>query len=57
MTVARATVNLATERATVVARPEVGVDDITGAVETAGYDARPIVDGESEGQAVAYFAG
>jgi Cu+-exporting ATPase len=42
-----ATVNLATERATVVAGPEVGVDAIIAAVEEAGYDARLIVDGDA----------
>ena len=42
--VASANVNLATERATVVARPDVTVEQILGAVEAAGYDARLIVD-------------
>jgi Cu+-exporting ATPase len=46
--VAEATVNLVTERATVVARPDVGVDDIIRAVEAAGYDARLLVDGEAQ---------
>ncbi len=40
-----ATVNLATERATVIARPDVTIEAILKAVEAAGYDARLIVDG------------
>ena len=39
-----ANVNLATERATVVARPEVTVEQILAAVEAAGYDARLVMD-------------
>ena len=39
-----ANVNLATERATVVARPEVTVEQILAAVEAAGYDARLVID-------------
>jgi Cu+-exporting ATPase len=42
--VTSATVNLATERATVTAAPEVSVAQIVGAVEAAGYDARLITD-------------
>jgi len=38
--VTKANVNLATERATVVAGPSVTVDQIIAAVEAAGYDAR-----------------
>jgi len=44
--VTKANVNLATERATVVAGPSVTVDQIIAAVEAAGYDARLIVDAE-----------
>jgi len=39
-----ANVNLATERATVVAKPEVTVEQILAAVEAAGYDARLVID-------------
>jgi Cu+-exporting ATPase len=39
-----ANVNLATERATVVATPEVTVEQILAAVEAAGYDARLVID-------------
>jgi len=46
--VTTANVNLATERATVVAGPDVTVDQIIAAVEAAGYDARLIVDGGVE---------
>jgi Cu+-exporting ATPase len=42
--VTKANVNLATERATVTAEPEVSVAQILGAVEAAGYDARLITD-------------
>jgi Cu+-exporting ATPase len=42
--VTSANVNLATERATVAAAPEVTVAQILGAVEAAGYDARLITD-------------
>ena len=49
--VASANVNLATERATVAAAPEVTVAQILGAVETAGYDARLItVRGDEPGE-------
>ena len=41
--VTSANVNLATERATVAAGPDVTVDQIIAAVEAAGYDARLIV--------------
>jgi Cu+-exporting ATPase len=44
----QATVNLATERASVVAGPRVGADEIIAAVEAAGYDARLIVDGAAQ---------
>jgi Cu+-exporting ATPase len=44
--VIEANVNLATERASVVARPEVTVDQLIGAVEAAGYEAKLLVDGE-----------
>ncbi len=49
--VTKANVNLATERATVVADPWVTVDQIIAAVEAAGYDARLIVDGGAQPQA------
>ena len=39
-----ANVNLATERATVVARPDVTVEQILAAVEAAGYDAHLVID-------------
>ena len=42
--VVEANVNLATERASVVARPDVTIDQLIAAVEAAGYDARLIVD-------------
>jgi Cu+-exporting ATPase len=42
--VTSATVNLATERATVTAEPNVTVAQIVGAVEAAGYDARLITE-------------
>ncbi|MGH9249984.1 MAG: heavy metal translocating P-type ATPase, partial [Acidimicrobiales bacterium] len=42
--VTSATVNLATERATVTAAPEVSVTQIVRAVEAAGYDARLITE-------------
>jgi Cu+-exporting ATPase len=42
--VAKANVNLATERATVVAGPEVTLDQLIAAVEAAGYEARLLVD-------------
>ncbi len=42
--VSEATVNLATERATVVAEPGVTVDELVAAVEAAGYEARLVVD-------------
>jgi Cu+-exporting ATPase len=40
-----ATVNLATERATVIAQPNLSTEAIIKAVEAAGYDARLVVDG------------
>ena len=43
--VVEANVNLATERASVVARPDVTVDQLIGAVEAAGYEAKLLVDG------------
>ena len=43
--VVEANVNLATERASVVARPEVTIDQLIGAVEAAGYEAKLLVDG------------
>ena len=43
--VVEANVNLATERASVVARPSVTVDQLIGAVEAAGYEAKLLVDG------------
>ena len=46
--VVKANVNLATERARIVARPDVTTDQLIGAVEAAGYEARPLVDGEPE---------
>ena len=39
-----ANVNLATERASIVARPDVTVDQLIAAVEAAGYEARLLVD-------------
>jgi Cu+-exporting ATPase len=44
----QATVNLATERATVVAGARVGAGEIIAAVEAAGYDARLLVDGDPD---------
>ncbi|MDQ6909271.1 MAG: heavy metal translocating P-type ATPase, partial [Actinomycetota bacterium] len=49
--VTTANVNLATERATVVAGPSVTADQTIAAVEAAGYDARLIVDGGAQPQA------
>ena len=43
--VVEANVNLATERASVLARPDVTVDQLIGAVEAAGYEAKLLVDG------------
>ena len=43
--VVEANVNLATERASVVARPDVTIDALIGAVEAAGYEAKLLVDG------------
>src|SRR3990172_6386901 len=43
--VVEANVNLATERASVVARPDVRTDQLIGAVEAAGYEAKLLVDG------------
>ena len=45
--VVEANVNLATERASVVARPDVTIDQLVGAVEAAGYEAKILVDGGS----------
>jgi Cu+-exporting ATPase len=42
--VVEANVNLATERASVVARPGVTIDQLIGAVEAAGYEAKLLVD-------------
>ncbi|HXG40513.1 MAG TPA: heavy metal translocating P-type ATPase [Candidatus Limnocylindrales bacterium] len=50
--VVEANVNLATERATIVARPDVTVDRLIAAVEAAGYEARLLVDGEVPGEVV-----
>jgi len=46
-----ANVNLATERATVVARPDVTLDQIIGAIEAAGYDAKFLGDGAQDASA------
>jgi P-type Cu+ transporter len=46
--VVEANVNLATERASVVARPDVTVDQLIGAVEAAGYEAKLLVDAAPE---------
>ncbi len=43
--VVEANVNLATERASVVARPDVTIDQLIAAVEAAGYEAKLLVDG------------
>jgi Cu+-exporting ATPase len=43
--VVEANINLATERASVVARPEVTIDQLIAAVEAAGYEAKLLVDG------------
>ena len=43
--VVEANVNLATERATITARPDVTIDQMIAAVEAAGYEARLLVDG------------
>jgi len=48
-----AAVNLATERATVVAAPAVTTGDILAAVEAAGYAARLLAEGEPEAPAPA----
>jgi Cu+-exporting ATPase len=42
--VVEANVNLATERASVVTRPGVTIDQLIGAVEAAGYEAKVLVD-------------
>jgi Cu+-exporting ATPase len=42
--VVEANVNLATERARIVARPGVTIDQLIGAVEAAGYEAKLLVD-------------
>ena len=44
--VVEANVNLATERASVVARPDVTLEQLIAAVEAAGYDARAMADAE-----------
>jgi Cu+-exporting ATPase len=49
--VARATVNLATERATVQAEPSVALDSLLGAVRKAGYDAVPSAAAPTAGAA------
>jgi Cu+-exporting ATPase len=46
--VVEANVNLATERASVIARPEVTTDQLIAAIEAAGYEARLLVDGEPQ---------
>ncbi len=43
-----ATVNLATERASVIAAPRVTTRDIVGAVEAAGYGAKVVAEGQPE---------
>ena len=43
--VVEANVNLATERASIVARPSVTIDELIAAVEAAGYEAKVLVDG------------
>ena len=43
--VVEANVNLATERASIIARPNVTIDQLIGAVEAAGYEAKLLVDG------------
>jgi len=43
--VVEANVNLATERASIVTRPDVTVDQLISAVEAAGYEAKLLVDG------------
>ena len=43
--VVKANVNLATERASIVARPDVTIDQLIAAVEAAGYEAKVLVDG------------
>ena len=43
--VVEANVNLATERASIVARPDVTIDQLISAVEAAGYEAKVLVDG------------
>ena len=46
--VVEANVNLATERASIVARPDVTIDQLIGAVEAAGYEAKVLVDGNAD---------
>src|SRR5207249_3469680 len=48
--VAEANVNLATERATIVARPDVTIERLLGAVEAAGYEARVLGAGLPAGE-------
>ena len=43
--VVEANVNLATERASIISRPDVTVDQLIAAVEAAGYEAKLLVDG------------
>src|SRR5215216_6662696 len=54
--VAEASVNLATERARVLADPSVGVDDLRAAVEKAGYKVGEIAQPASAPSAVASAA-
>src|SRR5438132_12159909 len=49
--VAEANVNLATERASIVARPDVTIERLIGAVEAAGYDAQVLGAGVPTGEA------
>ncbi len=46
--VVEANVNLATERASIIARPEVTIDQLIGAVEAAGYEAKLLVDAQPD---------
>ncbi len=49
--VAEANVNLATERASVIAGPDVTIDQMIAAVEAAGYEAKLLIDGETSASA------
>ncbi|NJD27132.1 MAG: copper-translocating P-type ATPase, partial [Chloroflexi bacterium] len=51
--VVEANVNLATERASIVARPDVTIDQLIAAVDAAGYDAKVLVNGAPAGAAAA----